>query len=816
MLSTHFIGLALRVTAGAILLTFSAAEALKPAARDSDSWPQGQASRTPQSSMQFTRSSGDIDWVRVHLPGQSPCPPTSVNGSDENQSVEHVWCFEGAAGDSSWPAGDPANPWKHWSRFDPPNGPSTRWHLSRMNPNASSWNAWAGCDSIVGVPGFSNNDALCNDLFFWDRKKGYGNDWNYALELRADGAPNSAGSTIRFDVRYDTECNYDYLYVEYSTNAGVAWSLVRNSYPSGIPAVFNAVSGNECLTEGGTGRCCGTDYFENSDQFNPGGGNENWNGDNHSQWIANVTFPIPGNASGGVRVRWRAFADGAWSDEDGNGDTDGHSAVDNVVLTVTSGGSTAADDFETGTAAPFFGRSVPGETIPGAVQWFPGGLLGNDYDGWHLQFDPKYTNQGNSCSFSDDWMWAAKPAAGPIPPSASGFDFFLVSPSIPCAGWTGGLVEYATYHCIPSSAGLIAKGEVVRYFDSTLGWSPWQDDGFVIFDPGCMSWNMQRPIDLSPYLGATVDSIQVGWELADFNQPGDFEWGKHNAVQFLIDNVSFGSFDGNRTVFTARSIDQFADTFSLSDPAHTSFLANADQGIWSGLSAAPPGTRDFADSDSLSVGVQDRDGVLAANVDLWWRHDDGGSGSFGSFAKVDMSFAVPDPLSPTDEGIYRAIIGADDGGAEDVSGAANDRKIWKAGTTVQYYVKVIDVASNAAVFPNTADDATPIYDHFSVLPLGNTTPAGQRVLLVDDARVETLDFEHSNGFDPNGGMGSGWFSDPAFNAPVGLQFEEALALLFGGSPAAPSGIRIASRARTRRSKSSRTGSPSRCSESVVT
>ena len=45
-----------------------------------------------------TRGSSEIEWIRVHPPGDSPCPPVSVEGSAPGQTVEHVWCFEGAGG----------------------------------------------------------------------------------------------------------------------------------------------------------------------------------------------------------------------------------------------------------------------------------------------------------------------------------------------------------------------------------------------------------------------------------------------------------------------------------------------------------------------------------------------------------------------------------------------------------------------------------------------------------------------------------------------------------------------------------------------
>src|SRR5687767_9079573 len=51
------------------------------------------------------RSESDITWVRVHLPGQSPCSEQDAGG--DGRTTEEVWCFEGAGGDSSWPANPP-------------------------------------------------------------------------------------------------------------------------------------------------------------------------------------------------------------------------------------------------------------------------------------------------------------------------------------------------------------------------------------------------------------------------------------------------------------------------------------------------------------------------------------------------------------------------------------------------------------------------------------------------------------------------------------------------------------------------------------
>jgi hypothetical protein len=709
------------------------------------------------------RAVAETTWVRVHPPGGSPCAPGDVSGSSPAQTVEHVWCFEGDGGDSTWPAVPPAQntgsrheAWDHWSRFAPPVPDLSKWHVTTRHggPATGSYNAWAGCDSLGTNP-------ACSDVSYWVFQEGYADDWNYSLVLDCAGIDATAGGTLAFDLRYDCECNYDYLYLEYWQTSSSKWKLVEDA--GGNPAVFNAVSGN-FTSNPNAGRDCGDDFFGTSDQRDLGAGPEPYYG--NSLWLTGVTFPVPAQ-SGGMKLRWRACSDGAWSDADGRGDTDGIGAVDNVSVTFNAGPTAVNDDFETG---DFNGVVTTG---PGtAASWAPGGLEGNTYDGWHLTFDPNYRNKGNTCTFTNDWMWAAKRDVGPIPTNQ--FDFFLVSPVIDCSDWLGGVVEYASYHCTPDGSDDWVD-QLIRVYDSSLGWSPWQDiQETIIWDPGCYFWWMNKLHDLTPFLGPGVDSLQVAWEILDLSDPGDISWGHHNGVNYLIDNVSFGSFDPTVTVFSARTIDLFADTFSKSDPAHTPFLANAEQGMWSGV---PGGTRDFANCDSLTVGMEDPDGITAANVVLWWRHDDGGSGMFGSWASQPMDFAIPDPLSPNDEGTYRALLGKDDGGEQDVDRTPGNGLIWKAGTTVEYYVRVVDDAAKEATFPGTASDpVSPTYFEFSVLPFGNTSVAqnGELLLLADDYARDVLDFETSGGFDPAGGTGAGGFADPAY-VPLAELVESALA-----------------------------------------
>ncbi len=691
----------------------------------------------------FFRSAAGTTWVDV---GGACDPADSLNST---HSPSEVWCFEGANGDSTWPAEGSGKTWTHWSKFDPPLPPDSKWHITSRHPGPStgSFNAWVGCDSLGTNPG-------CTDVGFWVFQEGYGDDWNFALTLDASGQDASTGGEIEFDLRYDVECNYDYMYLEY-LNASSEWVAVTDT--AGTAAVFNGVSGNLDSGNGGTGRPCGDDIYGHSDQRDPGGGLIAYHG--NSLWLENVTFPLPAQA-GGISLRWRGFSDGAWSDLDGNGDTDGIGAIDNVLVTFANSGNTVTDDFESATAYNDFSSSIVTSAGP-AASWTAGGLEGNTYDGWHLTFDPTYKNKGNTCAFSNDWMWSSKPDGSAIP--ANGFSYFLASPVVNCSGWSGGAMEFANYLCAPDVRNDYTNTQA-RFYDSVEGWSPWQDfDGYITFS-GCEFWNMNETENLTPFLGAGVDSLQMGYEMLDTCSDSDFCWGKHASVIWTVDNVSIGSYDGTATQFAASAITIFRDTFSRRDPAHTANLVNAEEGMWPG--------RAFAKQDSLQVVVQDFDGVTDGNVDLFWRVGTGTPPVFGAWSSKDMNLTQPDPISTTDEGTYSSTIG--NGTTEDYGAGAD---IFDAGSTIEYYVECTDNGANVAYFP---DITTGNPFSFQVLPLGREVNAeGEKILLVDDYTRNNLDFENSTGFDPTGGAGFGSFTAAVFDQPEDM-VERALILLYGG------------------------------------
>ena len=713
----------------------------------------------------FFRGAAETTWVQVNSFGSGICDPADTQERPD-LSADHVWCFEGANGDSSWsegPGGTSQNVWSHWPQFDPPIAPASKWHVSNFltNPGpGGTFNAYAGCVAAEALP-------TCADMAFWaiDQDDGYGDNWNYSLTLDASGIAVGAAGTIEFDLRYDIECDYDYLYLEYESPAGSGtWELVTDvADGSGTPAVFNAVSGNE-----GISTDCGDDYFGAHDKDV---GNVYVHGT--SIWKLNVQFPVPSGIVGGLKLRWRGFSDGAWSDETSGQDTEGIASIDNVTVVLNNGNTTVSDTFESGN---FNNISTVGPGV--AATWTAGGLEGNTYDGWHLSFNPTYKNQGNTCTFSDDWMWAAKPDGGPIP--ENGFSYYLTSPIIPIDGWNGGVSQYSSYICFPAERRDFSN-TLARFYDAGAStWSNWNDfDGYITF-MGCEFWNMSAGNQLTQFLSEDTDSLQLAWETLDISADGEFEWGKHGQVQHLIDNVSIGSFDGTATVFTTRAVDIFTDTFSQSDPAHTSFLANADLGQWEGIGG---NIRSYASDESLTVQVTDPDGItVAGRVRLYWRHDSSTGPRAvdqvypGAFNFIPMQFSVP--LAPPDglQGTYRSLLGRDNGSVQDMT-ASGDGIIWTAGTTVQYYIRVQDDLGNLAYFPGTTTAPEPIFFEFSVLPFGLENEFGENMLLVDDFTRNMVDFQNSHDFDPIGGAGFGTFEDPTFDVPEDM-IERALAFMY--------------------------------------
>lgn len=385
-------------------------------------------------------------------------------------------------------------------------------------------------------------------------------------------------------------------------------------------------------------------------------------------------------------------------------------------------------------------------------------------DLWHLEFDPHYRNRGNTCEYTNDWMFTVNPPGIGQPIASDGFCSILVTPPIDVSGWTGGLVAYSEYMSAPPE-NEDATNQLVRVLHSGHGWSDWLDPDGVPDVGGGEAWDLNRATDFSAFLGADIDSLQIGFEVFDFSGDDVPSSGNHTNTHYLIDNVSIASFDGTTTRFATSDAELFSDTFALSDPAHNARRANADEG-----------TGSLSDEEMLNVTITDFDGISASDVALWWRVGTGSPLVFGAWTGKTMTLSAATPGSGSDEGTYVATIGADDGGAEDRTGAG-DGVIWQAGATIEYYVRAQDLGANVSTYPAGTGLAPPDEPlRFSILPNGRSNGFGEDILLVEDTTGRVIDIENSGPYSPVAlGFELPWNYDSSEDL-----VERSLALIYGG------------------------------------
>jgi hypothetical protein len=514
------------------------------------------------------------------------------------------------------------------------------------------------------------------------------------------------GCTLYFDPRYDTECKYDYFYLDFYN--GTEWVTL---------ATFNASSNNPGAECGGASGG-NPDYWGNTDSGQP----------NSADWQerSNPGYPafsrvIPPDTlilTSGPEFRWRFSSDGAWSDADGRGDTDGAAFVDNVW--VFGDAQRYFEDFETGILDTNY-WSLPD---PDPVR-----------DGWHLAHDPDPPYEGGdggdvtSCTLDSSYVWRGRPEGGYTQPGKNQWYYRLMTPSVPIQN-TGCVIQYDEFECTLDYTCDYTDTKV-RFYDSDQAkWCPWTDiDGFII-PTGCFFWNFNSNEDVSVFYSATAESVQFGWELMDVSTPGDFCHGKHKSTELQVDNVSIGFYDAGATKFSARSIDMLHDTFFDNLCGFNSFFDAYNSDTVSHYSG-PPYDVPIPRERQLYVSVTDLD--LLQEVRLYGSIDKG-----SSWQSVAMQLDIPkDPGNPALGGDYYGTLCPDDFGLG----------TWDTGTEVWYYLRAEDQLSDYEYWPPEADPGHAYhtgkvsdYWAFSILPIYPPTYTGPRILLVDGYNRDNYDW----------------------------------------------------------------------------
>ena len=664
--------------------------------------------RAPAAGPFLILQAGDTTWTEVHTSGtECPGDPAGGHGGEGTGGPDgsETWCFE-----DNWPWGDScgtAAPWDvecfshHDVRALPSQVGINYWHMSSYRTDQRTYCGdsalWCGSESLWdGVP------VECGR---WQSAPGYGDQWNCIAQLTLPGTFDVAnGCTLLFDTRYDTECKYDYFYVEYYD--GVQWQTLGR---------FNATSnnpGDECGGSGGGN----PDHWANTDT----------NRLIQCNWQARTETGVPAFRAGldpssysytsGPVFRWRVESDGSWSDADGNVDSDGAAFIDNVG--VYGDTERYETDFESGLDSYW---SFPD----------PEGVI----DLWHMVWDPDPPYEGgdggdrSTCTIDSSIVYRARPEGG-FPtgvPWRNDWFYRLMTPSLPLSN-SGCVIQYDQYICAKDIT-CDYTNSMVRFFDSTMNrWCPWIDiDGFVE-NGGCFFWDFDRNEDVTPFYGAAEESVQFAFDLLDVGSPWDFCKGKHKDTDHIIDNVSVGFFDGGATAFQARSIDMLHDMFFTDLCAFNSFFNPYDPDT---LNYYAGGAHPYPTFKQFVVEVTDKDYVQT--VDLFGTIDGGATW----ISKTMTLSEALDPGEPDLGGSYYATFCPDDFSLVE----------WETGTEAWYYVRCTDQLSNEAYFPSESEAGHPDhtglrdnYFEFSILPIYPAGFSDPRILLVDGFTRTSFDY----------------------------------------------------------------------------
>jgi len=670
--------------------------------------PDYAVGRLPMAEPFVILQAGDTTWVQVHT-SDSYCPGDPFDGhggeAEGGPVGSETWCFE-----SNWPYGDSCGTYAPWDTrcfrhvdvwAQPSEVGINYWHVSDHRTDQRSYCGdsalWCGADSMWnGMP---------TECGTWVNPPGYGSYWHCVVELQLPGAFDVAsGCSLMFDPRYDTECKYDYFYVEY--HDGTQWQSL---------AQFNATSNNpgaECGQPGGGN----PDYWGNTDTSRLL--NCNWQTRAISGIPAFHAFIDPGElgVTTAPRFRWRFKSDGGWSDADGSGNSDGAAFIDNVV--VVGDDETYTMDFETGLDSYW---SFPD----------PDGVI----DQWHMVHDPDAPYEGGdggdrtTCTLDSSIVWRARPEGGyPVGvPWRNGWFYRLLAPTMPLLN-TGCVVQYDQFMCAPDIT-CDATNTMVRFRDAVNDqWCPWIDIDETNLVSGCFFWNFDFEDDVTPFYSGVHDSMQFAFDIKDYSALGQFCRGKHRGTENIIDNVSIGFFDGDATVFQVTVTDLLSDSFF---PGICGYNSNFDAYDPDTINYYTGGAHSIPVLNTFTIDVTDKDEV--STVELIGSIDEG-----ATWVSVEMDlFQAFDPHNPALGGEYTGTLCPDDFGESE----------WARGTQVWYYAKCTDGLSNEEYFPNEADPSDP--DHtgraedyytFDILPRYPEEYSGVKILLVDGYGRRNYDY----------------------------------------------------------------------------
>jgi len=544
----------------------------------------------------------------------------------------------------------------------------------------------------------------------WYYAPGYGNNWNQMMV--SDPISFLGKLYISYHGMFDSEYDYDFTHVEYDLGNDnwvnvVSWARLSDNSP------VDTIATHEILT-----------------------------------------------TKQETKLRFHFTSDGAWSDEDGRGNTDGACIIDSITVWYDPGVPVQVDyeDFEGWTVgATDMGLASMWHCMPEEPYGSYIGLMSNLQDK-----DPCGDNYGTQIVF---FIGSTNPSAsypglfdtpfcqGPGGITAPCQYEIAISPPIDMTKYStgenhiqdadiptedlddlgGALLRFTVYRDLPSANNVFYIWHVRNLDPVTLCPSVWLDRNYVYYGPD-MDYIFSTE-DISLFVGA--DPIQVALGCIDYceafyENPGDC---LYHTPSPWIDNIRVYRYKTAGPQWNYRALETFQDNFPENDFNINSSWVRADAADDKAAGTDPY----FIPGDSVNVTCTSPLG--------------GGIRENGHGGEVYLHVAVrdvwpgrpggpkPNLYGPTLEGTYGVYV-SDDGSEWTIIQCdtaktqhtnpipdqwcvdLNDSLLTR-GYEVEYYFKAYDVAGNSSTLPRYAEEGYTW--EFTCLPTGRSD-----VLYVDD------------------------------------------------------------------------------------
>ena len=407
--------------------------------------------------------------------------------------------------------------WEGWTSIDLTTSDASRWHIDPFNSPTATNALWCG---EIFVP--------CGGT---DTAEGYGNGYQEFINWYGSVTDHFAvtNMTIDFELNYDNEPGYDYLYLLVSSASG--WNTI---------ATYNGTSAAPIHV---------------------------------SETFAVPAVDLVGPGANQVHLRFEANSDGAWSDEDCLWPTNGLAQIDDIVVSGDNGIVTTSDDFESDLSTSNWETSVP-EGVGNFA-----GIWGNLQD-----LDPCVSNLTPQVAFIDDGVVVPCTGGSLGTTWTYGPGSYIVNLTGGCAGvsehlhnqvWSpavawadeagnplnqthlGARFNFGVYKHLPISNGMFYTWHVRSSNDGGVTWDGWQDRNFVFY--GNAEYGRHNEI-VSDLMLSNPTHVQMGLGAYELGWVWGFV-GVDGTPAPYFDNVSFSVFELGGPVIVTREIEMAQDNF---------------------------------------------------------------------------------------------------------------------------------------------------------------------------------------------------------------------------------------------------------------